>query len=242
VDVLEEEEEPTAEILRGRLAQQLEGLGQHYVTLINSTTTILAWILLTFFIAVYFSVSSRTYKRGFLLLVPPHHRSVVEETMREATVMLRRWLMTQFVTMVLIGVVTTVMLMLFDVPAALALGILAGLLEFIPIAGPIIASIPAILMAFLVSPQTGLYVAIAFLAIQQLESRILVPLLMKKGVDLPPLMTVSFQAFMVIVFGVVGLLVAVPLMATAIVMVKVLYVRDHLGYEVRLPSDGPSSI
>jgi predicted PurR-regulated permease PerM len=233
----EEEEEPTAQIIRGRLAVWLEGVGGHFVTVLNSTTALLGGILLTSFIAIYFAVSADTYERGVLDLIPTRRRELVQEAMQESAIMLRRWLVTQFITMLVIGVATSLMLYLLGVPAALALGVIAGLLEFIPIMGPIIASVPAIAMGFLVSPQTGFYVAIGFLAIQQVESQLLVPLLMKKAIHLPPLLTVAVQGLMLVVFGVIGLLVAVPLLATAIVLVKIFYVREHLGNAVRLPSE-----
>ena len=124
------------------------------------------------------------------------------------------------------------MLLALGVEAAFALGLIAGLLEFIPIAGPIIAAVPAIGMAFLDSPQTALYVTIAYVGIQQLESNVLAPLLMKQALKIPPIVTLVAQGIMALLFGFVGLLVAVPLVAAVIVPVKMLYVRDVVGDDV----------
>lgn len=231
-----DEEEATAEVIRSRLAGQIGGLGERFVGFLGSTTAVMAGILLILFVAIYFAASPETYRKGVLALVPPRKRSVAEEVMAESALLLRRWLVAQVISMVVIGTCTTVILLLFGVPGALALGIFAGLMEFIPIVGPIIAAIPAIAMAFTVSPQTGLYVALAYLVLQQLEAQILIPLLMKKGIDLPPVLTVSIQSLMAIVFGFVGLLVAVPLVAAVLLAVKILYVREVLGQEVELPS------
>jgi predicted PurR-regulated permease PerM len=137
-------------------------------------------------------------------------------------VTLRKWLVTQFIAMVVIGVVTTVVLMALKVRAAVPLGILAGLLEFVPTLGPILSSLPAIAMGFVDSPEKALAVAIAYVGIQFLENHLLIPILMKEGVDVPPALTIVMQALMAIVFGIVGLLVAVPMLASIMIATRIL--------------------
>src|SRR3954469_22798557 len=100
--------------------------------------------------------------------------------------MLRKWLVTQLIAMLVIGAVSTIALLILGVKAPFALGIIAGLLEFIPTIGPILSAVPAIAMGFLDSPEKALWVAVAYIMIQQLENHVLIPLLMKGGVDLPP--------------------------------------------------------
>jgi predicted PurR-regulated permease PerM len=143
----------------------------------------------------------------------------------------------QIIAMVAIGSVTTVVLLLLGVKAAVALGIIAGLLEFIPYVGPILSAVPAIAMALMDGPEKALYVALAYVAIQQLEGVVLQPLLMKEGLELPPVITILGQALLALVFGFMGLLLAVPLLATAMVPIKMLYVRDVVGDEVSVPGD-----
>lgn len=236
--VAEQDAGPPASVtLRQQLAQQLGDLGAHLFAFLTSTVTVLASLLLILFIAIYIAVEPETYRRGILLLIPPRGRDRAEEVLGESSYILRRWLLTQLVTMIVIGTVTTIGLMILDVRAALALGILAGLLEFIPIFGPIIAAIPAIAMGFLESPTTALYVLMFYVVIQQLESQILIPILMKEGVDVPPIITVLAQALMALLFGFLGLLVAVPLVAVAIVFVKMLYVQEVVGEDVILPRE-----
>src|SRR5688500_14607608 len=139
--------------------------------------------------------------------------------------------------MAAIGVVTTVALLILKVKAAVALGILAGLFEFIPTVGPLISAIPAIAMAFLDSPEKALIVAIVYMGIQFLENHILIPLLMKGGVDLPPALTVVAQALMALVFGFIGLMVAVPMLAAVMVPIKMLYVEDVVGDQIEVLDD-----
>src|SRR5436853_7729800 len=119
---------------------------------------------------------------------------------------LRRWLLRQLIAMLVIGSVTTIVLLLLGVKAAFALGILAGLLEFIPTVGPIVSSLPAIAMGFLDSPEKALWVLIAYVGVHFMESHMLIPLLMKGGINLAPALTVFSQALMALMFGFLGLM------------------------------------
>ena len=140
---------------------------------------------------------------------------------------LRKWLVTQLIAMLVIGGVTTIVLLILRVKAAFALGVLAGLFEFIPTVGPLLSAIPGVAMGFLDSPEKAAMVAVAYWGIQFLENHILIPLLMKGGMDLPPALTVITQALLALVFGFLGLMVAVPLLAPVMVMVQVLYVEQR---------------
>jgi predicted PurR-regulated permease PerM len=233
----DEGEGPPSETVRRRLTEQLGDLGAHLFAFLTSTAEVLGGILLILFMAIYIAINPGTYRRGILFLIPSRGRDKAAEVLSEASYMLRRWLVTQLIAMVLVGATSALALMLLDVRAALALGILAGLLEFIPIFGPIIAAVPAIAMGFLESPTVALYVLIAYVVIQQIESQLLVPILMKEGIDMPPVLTVLAQALMALLFGFIGLLVAVPLVAVVIVFVKMLYVQDVVGEDVLLPRE-----
>jgi len=112
-------------------------------------------------------------------------------------------------------------LMALKVRAAVPLGILAGLLEFVPTLGPILSSLPAIAMGFVDSPEKALAVAIAYVGIQFIENHLLIPILMREGLDLPPALTIVMQALMAIVFGVLGLLVAVPMLAAIMIATRI---------------------
>ena len=119
----------------------------------------------------------------------------------------------------------------------MALGVIAGLLEFIPIAGPVIASIPGIGMALLDGADTAFYVTLAYIGVQQAEAQLITPLVMKEGLDIPPVLTIVGQAVMAIVFGFVGLLVAVPLLGAVLVVIKMTYVREVVGDVVPVPGE-----
>jgi predicted PurR-regulated permease PerM len=153
-------------------------------------------------------------------------------------VTLRRWLTSQLIAMLAIAVVSFIVLSLLKVRAALALAILAGLFEFIPMLGPILSGTPAVAMGLLDSPQKAVLVLVAFTLIQFFENHILIPMLMKEGLDLPPVVTLIGLALMGLVFGFLGMLIAVPLLALLMVVVKMLYVEDVVGEEMETGAEG----
>ncbi len=220
------------------LAEQVGGVARHLFGFFSSTLSVLGAMVLILFVAVFIAIDAGTYQDGLMHLFPHEARPRAREVLGATGIMLRRWLLTQFVSMLLVGVLTAVVLLILDVKAAIALGIIAGILEFIPIAGPILAAVPAIAMGFLDGPEKALYVALAYVVLQQVESNLIHPLLMKKGLELPPVLTIFTQGVLAIVFGFIGLLVAVPMLAAAVVPIKMLYVRDVVGDEVKLPGEG----
>jgi predicted PurR-regulated permease PerM len=207
--------------LRDRIMSQLSGAGRYFLPVLGSTVAVVAAILLVLFVTIYVAVDPALYQRGALRLLPPRNRERAAVVLGAIGATLRRWLVTQLIAMVVIGIVTTAVLLALDVRAAVPLGILAGLLEFVPTLGPIISAVPAIAMGFVDSPEKALFVTIAYIAIQFLENHILIPVLMKEGIDLAPALTIVVQALMAIVFGFLGLLVAVPLLAMIVVCVRV---------------------
>ena len=229
-----EEKQPS---LGQGIADQLGGVARHLFGFASSTVAVLGGLVLILFVAIFVAIDAETYQDGLMHLFPHKARRRAREVLTATAAMLRRWLFTQFISMVLVGVLTAVVLLIMGIEAAVALGIIAGILEFVPIAGPIMASIPAIAMGFLDGPEKAIYVALAYVAIQQIESNLLYPLLMKKGLELPPVLTIFTQGVLATVFGFIGLLVAVPMLAAAIVPIKMLYVRDVVGDDVKLPGE-----
>ncbi|HEX2220037.1 MAG TPA: AI-2E family transporter [Gemmatimonadales bacterium] len=223
--------------LRKGITQQLAGVGRHFFSVFSSTVAVLGGLIIMLFVAIFVAVDPGLYHRGLMHLFPHRSRRKAGEVLSATATTLRRWLLMQMVAMLAIGAVTTVVLLLLDVKAAIALGIIAGLLEFIPYVGPILSAVPAIAMALVDGPEKAIYVALAYTAIQQLEGVVLQPLLMKEGLELPPVVTILGQALFSLVFGFLGLLLAVPLLASVMVPLKLLYVRDVVGDEVTVPGE-----
>jgi predicted PurR-regulated permease PerM len=204
---------------------------------LSSTLAAFGGVLIIIFLSIYIGADPETYHRGLMHLFPQRSRKRAGEVLSAMATVLRRWLVTQLIAMVAIGVVSTTLLLALRVKAAFALGMLAGLFEFIPTVGPLLSAVPAIAMGFLDSPQKALYVIIAYWGIQFLENHLLIPLLMKGGVDIPPVLTILAQALMALVFGFLGLMVAVPLLAAIMVAVKMLYVEGVVGDRVAVVTE-----
>jgi predicted PurR-regulated permease PerM len=215
--------------LSDRLSRQVGSVARYLFPFLSSTFAVFGGLLLIVFLSIYIGAEPDVYHGGMMHLFPHHARKRAGEVLSAMATVLRRWLVTQLIAMLTIGTITTVVLLALDVKAAFALGALAGLLEFVPTIGPLLSAIPAVAMAFLDSPDKALAVAIAYGAIQFLENHLLIPLLMKGGVNLPPALTVVSQALMALLFGFLGLMVAVPLLAAIMVPVKMLYVEGVVG-------------
>jgi predicted PurR-regulated permease PerM len=234
VGVAQAQREPPTDV-RQTIAQQVGNLSTRFFSIFSSTLAALGGLLVVTFVAIYIALDPRTYRRGILHLVPHHGRAKAIEVMDATGVTLRRWLVAQLIGMLVIGGLTTAALLLLHVRAAVALGIIAGVLEFVPFFGPILSSVPAIAMGFLDGPEKALWVALAYLVLQQLEGNVVIPLLMKEGLDLPPVLTIIGQSVMALTFGFVGLVIAMPLLGAVMVPIKLLYVQDVVGDEVEIP-------
>ena len=228
-----------ATTLRQRLGSQVGNVTRYLFPFLHSTFAAVAGLLIIIFLAIYIAADPDMYHRGLMHMFPKRHRNRVGQVLSAIAGVLRKWLVTQLIAMAAIGSVTTIVLLILDVKAAFALGVIAGLLEFVPTVGPILSAIPAIAMAFVDSPDKALYVTIAYIGIQFLENHVLIPLLMKGGMDLPPAMTILAQALMTLLFGFIGLMCAVPLLAAGMVAVKMLYVERVIGEKPFGPGEDP---
>jgi len=223
--------------LKQRILEQLAGLTRYLFGFLSSTISVFAGLVLILVLSIYIGADPDTYHDGLMKLFARPWRKRAGEVLTAISIALRKWLVTQLIAMLVIGVVSTVVLLILGVNAAVPLGVIAGLLEFVPTVGPILSALPAIAMGFVDSPQKALAVIVAYIAIQQMENYLLIPFLMREGVDLPPALTIIAQALMALIFGFLGLLCAVPLLAASVVAVKMLYVQDVVGEPVEVFED-----
>jgi predicted PurR-regulated permease PerM len=198
-------------------------------------------LVIILFIGIYLAVDPLLYTAGILRLVPAGYRPRAQEVLGSLGYTLRWWLFGQLAAMSVVGTMTAIGLWLLGVPLALTLGLLLFLLDFVPFFGPVIAAIPGVLLALAESPTKGVYVVLLYFGVQQVESMLVVPLIQKRTVLLPPVLTMVSQVLVGIFAGPLGFILATPLMAATLVLVKMLYVEDLLGEEVETPEDHLSS-
>lgn len=208
----------------------------HATGLFSTTLGFLFNLLILLFIGIYLAAQPRVYRNGFVQLWPPLERRRALEILDSLGETLWWWLVARFCAMVLVGVLVTLGLWLLDLPLAFTLGVIAALLGFVPNIGPIVAAVPAVLLALLQSPQKAVYVAILYLAIQILEGYIITPILQQKAVHLPPAFVIAAQLILGVLAGAMGLALATPLAASILVLVQKIYIEGWLG-DTRKGSD-----
>jgi predicted PurR-regulated permease PerM len=186
------------------------------------------YALVVLFVGLFAAAKPELYTRGLESLTPPRHRGLVAEILTELGHTLRWWLVGQGITMVLIGVSTMIVLWAFGVPLAILVGLIVGLLGFIPYLGPIFGALPVGMVAATQGADTLLWVLVAYTAVQLLEGYVAVPLVQEQTVYLPPVFTIVFQILMGVVVGVMGIVFATPLAAVLLVLSR-FYRRDFLG-------------
>ncbi len=180
-------------------------------------------------IGLYLAAEPGLYKNGFLQLIPAARRARTREVLEAVGSTLQWWLWGKLLGMLVIGVLTTLGLLLLGIPLALTLGLLAALLTFIPNIGPILAVVPAALLALIESPTKAFYVLALYFVIQTIESYLITPLVQRRTISMPPALTITAQMVMGVLLGAMGVVLATPLTAAAMVVVKMLYVEDALG-------------
>lgn len=185
--------------------------------------------LAAIFLGLFLAIEPGTYVRGVISLFPRQRRPRAAEVLDQLGRVLRRWLVAKFISMGIVGVLTGIGLWLLDIPLALSLAIFASLLTFIPNIGPVLAALPALLLGFVQGPSTALYIALLYIGVQTIESYGITPFVERETVSLRPALTLTAQLTFGLIAGFIGVIVATPLLAIAIVLVQTLYIQDVLG-------------
>ncbi len=194
-------------------------------------------VILVAFLTATFTFQHDLYERGFLSLIPRPARIRAREVLSALRLTLWRWTLGQLISMSVVGVLAFIGLTLLGVPLAFALALFAGFIDFIPNFGPYIGAVPAVLIALLDGPTLTLSVVLLYVAVQTVESYVVIPLVQQRMIDLPAAVTVMAQVVLGTLLGPLGLIFATPLTAAGIVLVKLLYIEDVLGREVTLPGE-----
>lgn len=225
--------EPARRVLesgQANIGQYLPRAGGYVLT----AGTVLTNIVLLLVGAIFIASDPALYRRGFLLLIPRRGEDTAAAALDDASRGLRGWMVGQALSSAFVALFTWGGLSLIGVPAAAGLGLLAGLLDVIPMIGPIIAAVPAVLLAFTASPSAAGWTVGLFILIQQLQGNILLPMIQEQAVNVPPavLLFAIFAAGSL--FGIVGVILAAPLTVVAYVLVQRIYVRTLLGKDIKV--------
>jgi predicted PurR-regulated permease PerM len=211
-------------------AQALVPSGQ---VIVNAATTALAAVggalsglAIVLVGGLYLAAQPTLYSGGLLRMIPAPTRGRAAETLDAIAVSLRNWLKGQALGMVFVGIGTGLGLWLVGVPAAWAIGLVAGLAEFVPYAGILLAGLPAVILGFGQGTTTGLWTIAVLITVQQVQGNLVMPLLQNKMVDLPPAVTIFGIIAAGILFGVAGVLLATPLTIVVLVLVRRLYLGE----------------
>ncbi|WP_119154651.1 AI-2E family transporter [Caldimonas tepidiphila] len=214
------------DVLQGAMDSGLTG--NRLARVAGTTLGALGTALLIAIVGVYLAADAPTYRKGVLRLVPPAYRDRAGEALDASGRALSCWLLGQGLSMIFLGTSTAIGLWLLGIPLALALGLITGLLAFVPFFGAITAGLLSVLMAFIEGPQKALHVALLFFALQQVEDYLLLPFVQRWAVALPPVLTLFSALIFGILFGPVGVVFATPMMVIALVLVRKLYIEDTL--------------
>ncbi|GAA4053123.1 AI-2E family transporter [Parerythrobacter jejuensis] len=186
-------------------------------------------VILIVIIGLYVALEPNLYERGVEWMTPRHNRNGLRITLDRMAYTLRRLMAGRLVGMIFEGVFTYILLAIYGVPMAALLAILTGLLAFVPNIGAIISGILMVLVGFSGGTDMGLYTIFVYFLVQNFDGYIVIPLIAKKTVDLAPALVLGAQLIMGLLFGILGLFLADPLLA----MIKVALERRSETNEIK---------
>ena len=215
--------------LRSGLSEMFRGVVGRFTAVAFNTTQILIVLVTVFFGATFTLMNPRPIFRGIFSLVPERHHEQTLIIVQRIGKFVPRWAGTTLLGMLTIGLLVFLLMWpIFGFMDALVLGLIAGLLESVPFLGPILSAIPAILFALGKGGMTPLWVLLAYIAVQALENNVITPFIMARGMKMHPLAVIFSMLLCVAAFGVLGVLVATPLVAVANIVHNELYRKRFL--------------
>ena len=183
--------------------------------------------LVIFFTGLMLAAQPQLYARGALQFVPHSKRQRARHVMGALDTTLKWWLAAKIASMIFIGILTWLGLLALGIQFAVSLGVLAALLTFIPNFGPILSAAPAVLLGLMQGPMTAVWVIVLFIVVQLLESYIVTPMIQYRALSMPPVLVIAAQLMGGVWFGILGLALATPLLAAAMVLIQELYLGNE---------------
>lgn len=197
-------------------------------TFFKSTFGILGDLYVVLFLGIFFTASPKQYKKGIVALVPSKSQPKADEVLSKIAVSLKKWLKGKIFAMFVVFILTAIGLIIIGLPMWLTLALIAGILNFIPNFGPLIAMIPAVLIGLMQSPSTAAFVAGLYILVQVTESNFITPKVQQRLINIPPALIIIAQLLISPLTGGWGLVLATPLMVIIIVLVQQLYLNKQV--------------
>ncbi len=230
--------------LAGSLAGWVGGYVQDMFGYLSDGVTLGIHLASVLIMSIYLALQPERYREGVIALIPPIQRDLARDISVDLTQTLRSWVVGQLVSMSVLGLLSYLGLAALGVPYALAFGLLTGVAAIVPFFGTLVATIlPAIVALGVGSPFQALLVLILGTVIHLVEGNIIQPLVMARQVHLPPVLSILAILIMAKLLGVIGLMVAVPVAAVCLVIVRRLYTERVLvgkGFRRSLRVDPPA--
>ena len=213
-----------------RAAQDVSGLAQ-------GAGTLLLNVLLLIVGAVFFAADPNVYRRGLLLLVPRSRRPAFADALTDVADTLRLWLRTQLILMTTMGVLVGLGLWIAGVPSSAALGLLAGLSEFVPYIGPTAAMLPALGLAATVSTHAVIGTLITYAVVRLIQTNFITPFVQHRVIEIPPAVTLFSIIGIGMVFGLYALFFSAAMLVVIFALIRALYLREMIGEDIAAPGD-----
>jgi len=202
------------------LAQTLSQFSQSawtgVISIFGGIVSFLVIVVASFYLLLY----KGHFRQTILKLFPKKQRKLIRRILKRVVEKLGAWTLGEIVLCFIVGLITFIALSILKVRFALLLALLAGILEIIPAIGPVLAAIPAVAIALLVSPWQALGVIVAYVIIQQIENQFLVPLVMRRAIDLNPVLTIFALLVGAKLGGILGAIIAIPMLAVILVILE----------------------
>lgn len=220
-----------------QIADAAGQLGASVLPVVSGLASTILSLLIVIFLSMYFLADPKMHEEGVVKLFPLWYRDRMREIIARLDATLRGWLQATLLSMVFVGVGTWIGLTLLGIQQAAALGVLAGLLSFVPNFGPILALIPSIAVG-IVQAEGSLWVIVLIIyGMSFLQSQVVGPLLVSESISMPPVLVLMGQLISVVFFGFIGIMLSVPITAILMVLVQEIYIKDVLGDRVQVRED-----
>lgn len=205
----------------------------------TSAVSMISLAVVVLLVGVYSVMQPAPLVNGFVSMFPAERRERVREILQEVYLTVQHWLLGQLVDMAILGALSAFALALIGVPFPILLGLITAVMSFVPYVGAIASVVPPVLLALTTNPLDVVWVVLAYVLIQQVESDLVYPLVMSRAVELHPAVVIFAIFFMGLLFGVLGFVLAVPLVAALNVLVHELWVTrmDEMGEDPNPPTE-----